>query len=167
MLIHISYLQAFADVNKRTARLSANIPLIKSNVVPLSFNDVEKEDYTSAVIAIYELQDIHPILDLYVFSYMRTCALYDTTVKTIGFDEIRVRYRQQRRALIRDILVKNITGKAMQKYIAVQADKLVKKADRDAFIEDLMEDLQEIDESRIAGLGVTSSQLKSWLAQPI
>ncbi len=74
LLIHISYLQAFADVNKRTARLSANIPLIKSNVVPLSFNDVEKEDYTSAVIAIYELQDIHPILDLYVFSYMRTCA---------------------------------------------------------------------------------------------
>lgn len=163
LLIHISYLQAFADVNKRTARLAANIPLIKGNVVPLSFNDVEKEDYTSAVIAIYELQDIHPLLDLYLFSYMRTCALYDTTVKTIGFDEIRVRYRQERRALIRDILVKNITGKAMQKYISSQVGKLVKKVDRDAFCEDLMEDLQEIDESRIAGLGVTPTQLKSWL----
>ncbi len=55
----------------------------------------------------------------------------------------------------------------MQKYIAIQADKLVKKADRDAFIEDLMEDLAEIDESRIAGLGVTSSQLKSWQRKSI
>ncbi len=91
-------MQAFSDVNKRTARLSANIPLIKNNFVPLSFNDVEREDYTSAMIAIYELQDIRPLLDLYVFSYMRTCALYDSTVKSMGFDEIRVRYRQQRRA---------------------------------------------------------------------
>ena len=41
MLVHISYLQAFADVNKRTARLCANIPFITKNLVPLSFNDVE------------------------------------------------------------------------------------------------------------------------------
>lgn len=34
LLIHISYLQAFVDVNKRTARLAANIPLIRSNLVP-------------------------------------------------------------------------------------------------------------------------------------
>ncbi|NGX32849.1 MAG: hypothetical protein K1060chlam4_00902, partial [Candidatus Anoxychlamydiales bacterium] len=36
LLVHISYLQAFADVNKRTARLSANISLIKDNLVPLA-----------------------------------------------------------------------------------------------------------------------------------
>src|SRR6202030_2042468 len=88
LLIHITYLQAFSDVNKRTARLSANIPLIKSNLVPLSFNDVDRDDYTSAVIAIYELQNVRPIVDLYVFSYLRTCALYDSTVKTIRFDEV-------------------------------------------------------------------------------
>jgi hypothetical protein len=97
LLVHITYLQAFSDVNKRTARLCANIPLVKSNVVPLSFNDVEREDYTSAVIAIYELQEIRLLLDLYLFSYMRTCAMYDSTVKAMGIDEVRVRYRQQRR----------------------------------------------------------------------
>jgi Fic family protein len=86
LLVHISYLQAFADVNKRTARLSANISLIKNNLVPLAFNDVRVDDYMSAIIAIYELQDVHPLVDLYFYSYMRTCAAYDSTLQAIGFD---------------------------------------------------------------------------------
>lgn len=163
LLVHITYLQAFEDVNKRTARLSANIPLIKNNLVPLSFNDVERGDYILAMIAIYELHDIRPILDLYIFSYMRTCIMYDATLKAVGFDEVRVRYRQQRRTVIRDIIVNNMTGKVLDKYISSQTSKLVKKEDQDAFIEDIREDLKEISPSRIAGLGVTQEDLKSWM----
>ncbi|HEV3269266.1 MAG TPA: Fic family protein [Candidatus Rhabdochlamydia sp.] len=163
LLIHISYLQAFADVNKRTARLSANIPLIKNNLVPLSFSDVERNDYTSAMIAVYELQNIHPILDLYVFSYMRTCVMYDSTVKTINYDEIRVRYRQQRRGIISYIITHNLVGRSMRKYISTQTSKFIKKEDQTSFIEDVMEDLKEINESRIVGLGITKDQLKNWI----
>lgn len=163
LLIHITYLQGFSDVNKRTARLSANIPLIKNNLVPLSFNDVEREDYTSAVIAIYELQDIRPILDLYLFSYMRTCAMYDSTVKAIGFDEVRVRYREQRRTIIRNIILNNLSGTTMKEYISDQTLKLTKEEDRMSFFEDIMEDLKEIDLSRIAGLGITPAQLNAWI----
>lgn len=164
LLAHITYLQGFSDVNKRTARLSANISLIKGNFVPLSFNDVEREDYTFAVIAIYELQDIRPLLDLYTFSYMRTCAMYDATVKAIGFDEIRVRYRQERRALIRTIILNKLAGIAMREYIATETDALIKKEARQKFFEDVMEDLKEIDPSRIASLGITSEQLRAWRA---
>ena len=164
LLAHITYLQGFSDVNKRTARLCANIPLIKNNLVPLSFNDVEREDYTSAVIAIYELQDIRPLLDLYLFSYMRTCAMYDSTIKAIGFDEIRVRYRQQRRALIRDVILNKLAGEIIKDYISAQTLKMIKEEDRVSFFEDVMEDLQEIDQNRIAGLGITPEQLNVWIA---
>lgn len=164
LLIHISYLQAFADVNKRTARLCANIPLIKSNLVPLSFNDVDREDYISSVIAIYEYQNMHPLLDLYVFSYMRTCAMYDSTVKAIGFDEIRVRYREQRRALIREIILNHLTGELMMEHIYAEMTSLIKEEDRDSFLEDVLEDLKEIDQSYIAGLGITRDELNAWLA---
>lgn len=163
LLIHISYLQAFADVNKRTARLSANIPLIKNNLVPLSFSDVERNDYTSAMIAIYELQDIHPILDLYVFSYMRTCTMYDATVKTMNYDDIRIYYRQQRRDIISHIITHNLVGKFLNEHIFIQTSKLVKKEDQASFIEDVLEDLKEINDSRIVGLGITKDQLKHWL----
>lgn len=163
LLIHLSYLQAFSDVNKRTARLCANIPLIKNNLVPLSFSDVGKEDYISALIAIYELQDIRPILDLYVFSYMRTCAMYDSTVKSMGFDEIRVRYRQIRRLLLREIILNQLIGEPLQRYISAQTLQLVKEPDQKAFLEDVLEDLKEISESRIAGLGITPKQLQDWI----
>lgn len=164
LLIHITYLQGFSDVNKRTARLCANIPLIKSNFVPLSFNDVEREDYTSAVIAIYELQDINPIMDLYIFSYLRTCAMYDSTVKALGFDEIRVRYRQQRRNTIRYIILNKLSGVAIKEYVSSQNLKFIKTEDQISFFEDVMEDLKEIDLSRIAGLGITPEQLSTWIA---
>lgn len=163
LLVHITYLQAFSDVNKRTARLCSNIPLIKNNLVPLSFNDVDRDDYISSVIAIYELQDIHPILDLYAFSYMRTCALYDSTIKSMGFDEVRVRYRQQRRALLREIIETCIVGKALQPFITSKAQQLVKAEDQQAFIEDTLEDIKELNESRLVGLGITNQQLQEWL----
>jgi Fic family protein len=54
MLLHLSYLQAFEDVNKRTARLSCNMPFIKHNLCPLSFADLPKDDYTAALLIVYE-----------------------------------------------------------------------------------------------------------------
>jgi len=164
LLIHITYLQGFTDVNKRTARLSANIPLIKANLVPHSFNDVNREDYTSAVIAIYELQEVRPLLDLYLFSYMRTCAMYDSTVKAMGFDEVRVRYRQQRRNIIRHIILNKLSGTVMEEYIDNEKLKLIKEGDWSLFLEDIMEDLKEIDVVRITGLGVTPDELNAWAA---
>jgi len=163
LLIHISYLQAFSDVNKRTARLAANIPLIKNNLVPLSFNEIEKNDYISAVIAIYELQDVGPLLDLYLFSYMRTCAVYAITIKAMGFDEIRVRYRAERRAILRDIITFRLIGQEMREHVVRLSMKLVKEEDRKAFEEDVLEDLKEMDQSRIAGLGVSIDELNGWI----
>ncbi|MES2345613.1 MAG: Fic family protein [Chlamydiota bacterium] len=162
LLVHISYVQAFSDVNKRTARLSANIPLIMNNLVPLSFNDVDRDDYMSAMIALYELQDVFPIIDLYVFSYMRTCAAYDFTVKSIGFDEVRVRYRQKRRAIVREIIDKKLVGTALTGYVKAEVSHGIPEKDQKAFFDDVFEDLREMDQSRLAGLGVTAPQLEMW-----
>jgi prophage maintenance system killer protein len=163
LLIHVSYLQAFIDVNKRTARLSANISLIKRNLVPIAFSDIEISDYRSAMIAVYELQDVRPIVDLYVYSYMRTCAAYDSTVKALGFDEVRVRYRQQRRSVVREVIVRGLVGHEMRAYVVTEANQILPQVDRKAFIEDVLEDLEQIDESRLAGLGVTAEELRQWL----
>lgn len=161
-MVHISYLQAFVDVNKRTARLAANISLIKHNLVPLAFSDVRIDDYMSAMIAIYELQDVRPLVDLYVYSYLRTCAAYDSTVKSLGFDEVRIRYRQKRREVVREIILQGLIGTEMQQYVKKSTAGLIPDPDRDAFIENVIEDLEQIDESRLVGLGVTPEQLKAW-----
>ena len=163
LLVHIAYLQAFIDVNKRTARLSANIPLIKHNRVPLSFNDVVKDDYAAAMICIYERLEVTPLAELFAFSYQRTCQQYDVTVEAMGIDEIRVRYRAVRRALIRDIVQQQKVGDALETTIKQFAEKTVAEADLHSFINSVKEDLAEIGPHRIAGMGITESELQDWM----
>lgn len=116
----------------------------------------------SAMIAIYEFNNTGPITDLFEFSYLRTCTAYDATALAIGFDEIRVRYRTPRRAILREIILRSLVGKSMTDYIESEINKLIPENDLIAFREDLKEDLEQLDENRIAGLGVTLEQLKRW-----
>jgi hypothetical protein len=163
LLVHVAYLQAFTDVNKRTSRLSANIPLIKNNLTPLSFNSIEKDDYASAMLAIYELNDTKPLADLFQFSYLRTCQEYDATVEAVGFDEIRVRYRTQRREVVRSIIINKLTKNALTTFISERTQQLIPSKDQIDFIEDINEDLKELSPQTISGLGITIEELNYWL----
>jgi len=57
IMTRIPYLQAFYDANKRTSRISCNIPLLKHGLSPLSFVDFDKKRYLEGMIAFYELGD--------------------------------------------------------------------------------------------------------------
>lgn len=96
LLVHLSYLQAFEDVNKRTSRLSCNIPFIKQNLCPLSFTDVSRDNYTAALLAIYEKNEIGPMLDLFYWAYVRSCKQYGVVKQSLGeIAAFRIQYRQQ------------------------------------------------------------------------
>ena len=58
VMVQLPYLQPFDDVNKRVSRLAANIPLIKANLVPLSFEDVPRDLYTEAILGVYEMKRV-------------------------------------------------------------------------------------------------------------
>ena len=163
LLVHVTYLQAFADVNKRTARLCANLPLLRRNLVPLSFNAVDRDQYATAVISIYELKEPRPMAELYAASYLRTCAQYDATVEASGFDAVRVRYREQHRRAVAEIVAQVAVDEALAERIRTAAAE-VPAQDRQAFEEDLREDLAALSPARIAGLGVSGRQLGVWLA---
>jgi len=105
---------------------------------------------------------LRPIIDLFAFSYMRTCAVYDSTVKSIGFDEIRVRYRQLRRAIMRQVIEKGVVKPKLINFIKAKSRQEIPESCREAFIEDVLEDLEQLDQSRIAGLGITLQQLAQW-----
>ena len=64
IMVHIPYLQPFSDVNKRTSRLAANIPLIRHNLCPLTFLGVTETAYTRATMGVYELTRIELLRDL-------------------------------------------------------------------------------------------------------
>ena len=70
-------------------------------------------------------------------SYLRTCQFYDVAKDAVGLDEIRVRYRQLRRDLIRHIVTRLLTGEKLDKYIENKARQHITAADQAAFVEDI------------------------------
>ena len=98
--------------------------------------------------------------DLYYASYVRK---YEATAEAIGFDEIRVRYRQQRRDAVGTIVNEVLTGTAADEFLA-QAVQTIPTEHRDSFVEDVKEDLDALSPHRIAGLAVSQRQLQRYLA---
>lgn len=72
LMTRIPYLQVFANGNKRTARLAANIPLLNAGLLPISFVDMRKADYIEAMAAFYELGDVQLMQDVFVSGYIRS-----------------------------------------------------------------------------------------------
>ncbi len=76
ILVFIPYFQIFIDINKRTSRIWANIPLIKNWLIPFSFLQIKDRDYINAILAIYELNDISLMRDLFVNNYLLNMKRY-------------------------------------------------------------------------------------------
>jgi fido (protein-threonine AMPylation protein) len=82
--VNIAYLQPFIDGNKRTSRLAANIPLMLYNCSPLSFMDVNVQDYNRAMQGVYECNDVSIASDLFTWLYRRSIARYGTVTQAMG-----------------------------------------------------------------------------------
>ncbi len=93
--VNVAYLQPFADGNKRTSRLSANLPLLLHNCAPLSFLDVERTDYATAMLGVYEQRNVAAAVDLFEFIYRRSVQKYSVLRASLAVpDPLRARYRQ-------------------------------------------------------------------------
>jgi len=163
LLGHIAYLQAFVDVNKRTARLASIIPLITQDYVPQSFVDVSKNDYLKATIVFYELNDVRPLAELYCWAYQRSCLHFDTSVQVVGFDEIAALYRPLRRVLVADLVRSLVPPAEVMGFIEAHITDQVQPQHRDKFKQDVLAELDYLDYSRMGGLGITRKQLEAWL----
>jgi Fic family protein len=163
LLVHISYLQAFVDVNKRTARLASIIPLITGDLVPQSFVEVDQDSYLKATIVVYELNEVGPLADVYAWSYRRSCQRYDTTAQVIGFDEIAAIYRTQRRALVTSLVRAKVPPAKVAEWITDNVPvAVVEPQHREKFVSDVLAELKHLDSSRIGGLGITRQELEDW-----
>ena len=58
VLLLLSYIQPFADGNKRTARIVSNALLVANGYCPLSFRTVDSIDYKKAMLLFYEQNNV-------------------------------------------------------------------------------------------------------------
>jgi len=69
-LVFLSYFQAFHDCNKRVSRLFANISLMRYWLPPISLLQVDKKKYIDAILAVYELNDVKLLTDIFTENYL-------------------------------------------------------------------------------------------------
>jgi len=65
-LVLLSYIQAFSDGNKRTARIISNAILINYKYCPLSFRTVDSIDYKKAMLVFYEQNNISVFKNIFM-----------------------------------------------------------------------------------------------------
>lgn len=68
-LVLLSYIQAFADGNKRTARIIGNAILIANRHCPISFRTVDSVDYKKAMLIFYEQNNISAFKKIFIEQY--------------------------------------------------------------------------------------------------
>ena len=147
LMVHLPYLQPFEDVNKRVSRLAANIPLIQQNLCPLSFVDVPQQAYVNGLLAVYELNRIELLRDVFVWAYERSCQRYSITRKELGDpDPFKIRYRDAITTNVAHIVRKQMNKQSAVACIKQHAISLIPPEDRARFIEIVEKDIMGLHE---------------------
>ena len=163
VMVQIPYLQPFDDVNKRVSRLSVNIPLIKANLSPLSFQDVPNDLYTQVILGVYELRQIELLKDVFIWAYGRSAARYAAVRQSLGEpDPMRLRYRDQLREIIGSVVRRTMGRKDATIHIAQWADDNIVADDCEAFREMAETELLSLHEGNFARYRIRPSEYQAW-----
>jgi Fic family protein len=160
-LVHVPYLQAFADVNKRTSRLMANLPLLRANLCPLTFLGVPESAYSRAILGVYEMTRVELLRDLYVWAYERSTQEYLALKQELAEpDPLRLAWRELIKQTIRevihqperaslDVIEESLSGPALGP----------DKANIEALV---IDELRRLHEGVLARYGLRPSEFNAW-----
>lgn len=163
LVTQLPYLQPFDDVNKRVSRLAANIPLIKSNLSPLSFIDVPRSTYTEAVLGVYELNKIDLLKDMFIWAYERSAARYAAVRQSLGEpDPFRLQHREALRTIVGDVVRRRLTRRQAGAHIASYAEETMPPDARERFRETAENDLLALHEGNYARYRVRPAEFEVW-----
>lgn len=163
-LVQLSYLQAFEDINKRTARLVANIPLIKKNLRPLSFIDIDKEAYVKSILGIYEKNDVSLFRDLYCWGYRRSAQRYSAMQQAMGEPNlIKLRYHSAIQDIIHNIITEKVAGpQVVHRVKSLMEAKKIPEADSVELFELIETEIVSLHDGNIARFKIRPSEFQEW-----
>ena len=158
--VNLAYLQPFEDGNKRTSRLSANIPLMLYNCAPLSFLDVAPSDYAQAMLGVYELLDVRIAVDVFAWTYRRSVAKYAVVLQSMGLpDPFRTKYSK-----LLSEGVQRVVRDAQPLATAV-AQMGIPEKEKSAFETMLRKELEYLQAFNCARYRLTIGQTEAWVSK--
>ena len=161
MMVHLPYLQPFADINKRTSRLAANLPLFRANLCPLTFLDVPEQAYSRATLGVYEMTRVELMRDLYLWAYERSTQEYLAIKQDlVEPDPLRLAWREVIKHTIREVILhpEHDPLSRIEGCVAASVPGPAQK-DVQALI---VEELRRLHEGVLARYGLRPSEYEMW-----
>ena len=161
MMVHIPYLQPFADINKRTSRLAANLPLFRANLCPLTFLDVPEQAYSRATLGVYEMTRVELLRDLYVWAYERSSQEYLAIRQELAEpDPLRLAWRELIKKTIREVVL-NPQSESLR-IIEQAVAETVSESEQEAITALIIQELRRLHEGVLARYGLRPSDYQKW-----
>ena len=143
--------------------MSANIPFIKRNLIPLSFTDVPRDIYTDAILGVYELNRVDLLRDVYIWGYERSAARYAAVRQSLGEpDPFRLKYRASLRELIGDVVRGHMGRKDAAVHVASWAKENISSDEQEKFREMAESELLGLHEGNFARYQITPKEFAAW-----
>jgi Fic/DOC family len=160
IMVHLPYLQPFADINKRCSRLAANMPLFRANLCPLTFLGVPVADYTRAILGVYEMTRIELLRDLYVWAYERSTQEYLAIKQDIVQpDPLRLAWRDTIKSTVHSV----VTQPEQNVLTVIDACLAAIEQPTQAAVRGLvLDEIKRLHEGVLARYGLRVGQLKDW-----
>ena len=163
ILVQLPYLQPFEDVNKRVSRLAVNIPLLKSDLSPISWDHVPRKIYTEALLGVYELNRVELLRDLFIWAYKRSASRYGSIRQTLGDpDPFKMKYEKSLEEVVGTVVKGLMNQKQALVYIREWIQQNVTPEDAELFQEHAERELLAMHIGRIAGIRVKPPQFEAW-----
>ncbi len=165
LLVHIPYLQGFADINKRTSRVASNIPLLKADLAPMSFTTMNDRDYIDGLIGIYELNNVSLFREIYIDAYLASVQKYRVLRADVESpDKAALAYRDFVRAAVRRCVLE-FKEFRRGKVLAMAAEAGVPEADREGVVTYVKEQLAGLHEGNVIRYRLNPKDLKGVVLQ--
>lgn len=164
-LVHVSYLQPFVDVNKRTSRLLANLPLMRANLAPLSFVGANEAEYVLGTLAVYEHGRTELLRDFFLTAYAHSAKQYRVVRNSrVEPDPIRLKYRTTIGDVIRAVVLEGHAPNT--KVLRTMAESAgVPSEDRARFVDVVLEQLLNLSEGTAARYRLRPGEFAQWRRQ--
>ncbi len=160
-MVHVPYLQPFADCNKRCSRLLANWPLLRANLCPLTFLGVSQDWYTVSVLGVYEMNRVELLRDLFMWAYERSTKEYlSAKSRVVEPDLLRLTWRDAIRQTVKAVV--QHPEQDPLALVAVQVAQAVPGPQREDVQALVMQELRRLHEGVLARYGLRPAELERW-----
>lgn len=164
LLVGLSYLQPFIDVNKRTARLAANIPLFKAGLCPLSYRHMDNARYMGGLLLFYETLNADGITAAFVDGYEKSSSVLKSHYEEHRRkpDRVDLAYRRGTNQVIREVILYGKSADDRER-IVTRWLATAPEEDRDQLLERINAKLEHIGTDEAALYGVTPEDIGEFL----